>query len=335
MKNSAMSKLLFSIFLAAGLLATQANALDLNKVLKDAVKDKVEEVKNGGEAAPASTPASTPATQPAAQPTAAPSSAPTAAASPAAQPAVAASPAAPTETKTINWKNPSQEEEIALGRNITGSLLGAAPLVKDDALQQYVNKVGRWVASQSERADLPWKFGVIESADLNAFAAPGGYVLITKGLYQKMTNEAQLAGVLGHEIAHVVKKHQLKVLQKQQVMSVGSEWLKKKFGKTKLADKAIGSGAEISARSLDKDAEFEADRMGMVLATRAGYDAYGLPEVLQTIGQTNKTDSSVALLFKTHPAPDERLAKLGDSAGSQLDNVKAGKTLEARLYKLK
>jgi beta-barrel assembly-enhancing protease len=196
--------------------------------------------------------------------------------------------------------------------------------------------VGRWVASQSERADLPWKFGVIESADINAFAAPGGYVLITKGLYQKLSNEAQLAGVLGHEIAHVVKKHQLKVLQKQQVMSVGSDWLKKKFAKdNKLADKVIGSGAEISARSLDKDAEFEADRMGMVLATRAGYDAYGLAEVLQTIGQTNKSDSSVALLFKTHPAPDERLAKLGDSAGSKLDKVAEGKTLEARLYKLK
>jgi beta-barrel assembly-enhancing protease len=333
MKPMTMNKLLISLFLAAGLLATHANALDLNAVLKDAVKEKIEEVKNGGEAAPASAPASTPATPPAAQPAAAPSSAPTATAIPATPPVVTANPSAPAEPNTINWKNPSQEEEIALGRNITGSLLGAAPLVKDDALQQYVNKVGRWVASQSERADLPWKFGVIESNDLNAFAAPGGYVLITKGLYQKMTNEAQLAGVLGHEIAHVVKKHQLKVLQKQQVMSVGSEWLKKKLGKSKLADKAIGSGAEISARSLDKDAEFEADRMGMVLATRAGYDAYGLPEVLQTIGQTNKSDSSVALLFKTHPAPDERLAKLGDSAGSQLDNVKAGKTLETRFYK--
>jgi beta-barrel assembly-enhancing protease len=329
------SVLLISLFLAAGFLATQANALDLNKVLKDAVKEKIEEVKNGGEAAPVTPPASTPATPPTAQPAAAAPSPPAATASPATPPAVTANPAAAAETKTINWKNPSQEEEIALGRDITGSLLGAAPLVKDDALQQYVNKVGRWVASQSERADLPWKFGVIDSADLNAFAAPGGYVLITKGLYQKMTNEAQLAGVLGHEIAHVVKKHQLKVLQKQQVMSVGSEWLKKKLGKTKLADKALGTGAEISARSLDKDAEFEADRMGMVLATRAGYDAYGLPEVLQTIGQTNKTDSSVALLFKTHPAPDERLAKLGDSAGSQLDNVKAGKTLEKRFYVLK
>ena len=197
-----------------------------------------------------------------------------------------------------------------------------------------MNKVGRWVASQSERDNLPWKFGVIDSADLNAFAAPGGYVLITKGLYQKLQNEAQLAGVLGHEIAHVVKKHQLKVLQKQQLLNVGSSWLKEKLGKTKLADKAIGTGDEISARGLDKDAEFEADRMGMVLAARAGYDAFGLAEVLQTIGQTNKSDSSVALLFKTHPAPDERLAKLSDAAGDQLDNIKAGKTLENRLYKL-
>ena len=320
MKPTALNKLLMSLLIAAALLATQASAFDFNKVLKDAVKDKVEEVKNGAEATNAEPP-QTPAEIEASKKTAA-TEAP-------------ADVTTKSEAKEFNWKNPSVEEEIALGRNITGSLLGAAPLVKDEALQQYVNKVGRWVASQSERADLPWKFGVIESADINAFAAPGGYVLITKGLYQKLTNEAQLAGVLGHEIAHVVKKHQLKVLQKQQVMSVGSDWLKKKFAKNnKLADKAIASGAEISARSLDKDAEFEADSMGMVLATRAGYDAYGLADVLQTIGQANKADSSVALLFKTHPAPDERLAKLGDSAGGQLDNIKAGKTLETRFYKL-
>ena len=106
-------------------------------------------------------------------------------------------------------------------------------------------------------------------------------------------------------------------------------------GEDKIAKKVVGTGAEISARGLDKDAEFEADRMGMVLAARAGYDAFSLAEVLQTISLANKNDSSVALLFKTHPSPDERLAKLGDAAGSKFDNVKAGKTLENRLYKLK
>lgn len=237
---------------------------------------------------------------------------------------------------SINWKNPSKAEEIALGREITGNLLGAAPLVKDEALQKYVNSVGRWVASQSDRPDLPWHFGVIESDDLNAFAAPGGYVMVTKGLYRKLTNEAQLAGVLGHEIGHIVKKHQLKVLQKQQLLNVGASFLSKQLGKdNKLVSKAIGSGAEISARSLDKSAEYEADRLGLSYATRAGYEPFGLPEVLDTLSQTNKNDSSVALLFKTHPLPDERLAALGDAVGNRLDNVKHGKTLGNRFYILK
>ncbi len=330
MKKMAMSKLLIGLWIAAGFFATlppKALALDLGKALEEAVKSKVEEVKNGGDSPP--TPAAEPAlTAPASTATNASPAAATEPATPSAQPAKA-------EIKEFNWKKPSKEEEIALGREITGSLLGAAPLVKDEALQKYVNQVGRWVANQSERADLPWKFGVIDSNDINAFAAPGGYVLITKGLYQKLHNEAQLAGVLGHEIAHVVKKHQLKVLQKQQLLNIGAGKLGDLFSKNdKLAKKAISSGAEISARSLDKTAEFEADRMGMVLATRAGYDAYGLPDVLQTIGQTNKSDDSVALLFKTHPHPDERLTKLGDSAGSSFDNIKTGKTLENRLYKL-
>lgn len=335
MNKNSMSKLLAALLISAGLIANSANAFDLGKELENAAKQKMEEAITGkektepiAEEKPAETAA------PVAVPSANSGTAPSTTNSPAVAAPVEAAKVEP-EKPTFNWKNPSKEEEIALGREITGSLLGAAPLVKDAALQQYVNKIGRWVASQSERENLPWKFGVIDSADINAFAAPGGYVLITKGLYQKLQNEAQLASVLGHEIAHVVKKHQLKVLQKQQLLNAGSSWLKEKFGKTKLADKAIGTGAEISARGLDKDAEFEADRMGMVLAARAGYDAFALAEVLQTISQTNKSDSSVALLFKTHPAPDERLAKLSDAAGSQLDNVKAGKTLENRLYRLK
>jgi len=318
MTKKNVNRFLIGLLISAGVFSTQSQAFNLGKELKKVAKDKIEEVKNDGEPAPTATPTETPAAAPSA--TAAPV-APTNASEPAKQ--------------EFNWKNPSQEEEVSLGREVTGSILGAAPLVKDEALQKYVNEVGRWVASQSERPDLPWKFGVIESADLNAFAAPGGYVLITKGLYQKLQNEAQLAGVLGHEIAHIVKKHQLKVLQKQQLLNAGAGWLTDKFGKNdKLAKKALSNGAEISARSLDKDAEFEADRKGVVLASRAGYDAFGLPEVLQTIGQTNKADSSVALLYKTHPAPDERLANLGDSVGSKLDNVKAGKTLENRFYKL-
>lgn len=236
----------------------------------------------------------------------------------------------------FNLKKPSREEEIRLGREIAGNLLGASPLVKDDALQQYVNKVGRWVASQSERPDLPWRFGVIESNDINAFAAPGGYVVITRGLYRRLSSEADLAGVLAHEIGHVIKKHHLKLIQKQQLLSLGASVLGDSVGKdSETVQKLIGSGAEICARSLDKDAEFEADRIGVVLAARAGYDPYGLPAVLQEIGHVGKDDGSVALLFKTHPHPDDRLAKLGDAIGNRLDGIIDGRTLEDRLYRMK
>ena len=236
---------------------------------------------------------------------------------------------------TINLKKPSRAEEIQLGRQITGNILGAAPLVKDPELQKYVNQVGRWVASQSERPYLPWHFGVIESEDLNVFAAPGGYVLITKGLYRQLKTESELAGVLGHEIGHVIKKHHLKLLQKQQLLNLGAGLLSGKLGKENpTVQKVIGSGAEISARSLDKSAEYEADRLGVILAGRAGYEPFGLPEVLQTIGHASKDDGRVALLFKTHPHPDDRLASLGDAIGNRLDKVD-GKTLENRLYKLK
>ena len=303
-KHRLLSTLLASTL---GLMSLQAVAFDFKGALKDAVEKEI-----GQQTDSQTTPANSSTDN------------------------TKSSSAATSEAAAFNWKNPSTAEEVSLGREIAGNLLGAAPLVKDAALQKYVNSVGRWVASQSERPELPWRFGVIESDDLNAFAAPGGYIMLTKGLYKKLKNEAQLAGVLGHEIAHVVKKHQLKVLQKQQLLSMGAGLLSDKYAKDNaLVSKAIGSGAEISARSLDKSAEYEADRLGLSYATRAGYDPYGLTEVLQTLGQSGNNDASIALLFKTHPHPDDRLTALSESVGTQLDKITGGKTLENRFYVLK
>jgi len=228
------------------------------------------------------------------------------------------------------------KEEVAIGREIAGRLLGASPLVDDRGLQQYVNHVGSWVAMQSGRPELRWHFGVIESEDINAFAAPGGYILVTKGLYKKLNNEAELAGVFAHEIGHVIRKHHLKILKKSKLIGMGGSLLRSKAGEGQQGEaigKMIGSGAEILARGLDKKAEYEADRVGVVLATRAGYDSYGLPAVLQEIGHVGADDSSVSLLFKTHPHPDIRLVELGDAMGDRFDQFE-GKLLAGRLYKL-
>lgn len=238
--------------------------------------------------------------------------------------------------KALLSGNTSQEEELRIGQQISGNLLGAAPLVRDDGLQRYVNRVGRWVALQSERPDLPWRFGVIESEDLNAFAAPGGYIFLTKGLYRRLNNEAELAGVLGHEIGHVIRKHHLKLLQKSQaIAALGSFFGSKLKNENEIVQNLIGNGAEIVARGLDKDAEFEADRIGLVLSARAGYDAYALPAVLAEIGHVAKSDKRVSLLFKTHPLPEDRLGQLSEAVGDRLDGLPEGQSGVGRFYRLR
>jgi len=229
------------------------------------------------------------------------------------------------------------EEEVAIGREIAGRLLGAVPLVKDKRLQRYINSVGAWVAKQSGRSEIKWYFGVIESDDINAFAAPGGYILVTKGLYKKLHNEAELAGVLAHEIGHVIKQHHLKILKQGQLIDMGGSLLKQRVGsggKGQAIGKLIGSGAEILARGLDKSAEYEADRIGVVLAARAGYDAYALPAVLQEIGHVSADDSTVSLLFKTHPHPEKRLLELGDAMDAYADRFDEGRIVAGRFYRL-
>ncbi len=229
----------------------------------------------------------------------------------------------------------SPEEESRIGKQIAGNLLGAVPLVRDDKLQHYVNLVGDWVALQSGRKDITWHFGVLDTEDINAFAAPGGYVFVTKGLYQRLHNEAELAGVLAHEIAHVTLKHHLKLLKQSSVIgALGEVASSKAQGSDQMVQNVIGNGAEIMARSLDKNAEFEADRLGIVLAARAGYDPWGLPDVLQDLAGLPPKDSRTSLLFKTHPLPADRLAALGEAVDGRLDAVK-GKDLSARFYRIR
>ena len=219
----------------------------------------------------------------------------------------------------------SEPDEIAVGREIAGRVLGAAALTRDANAQGYVNRVGRWIALQTERPDLPWHFGVIDSPNINAFAAPGGYVLLTRGLYDLLENEAQLAGVLAHEIGHIVKRHHITVMQKSAAINVGSKLLQSRAGSGELVRALAGNGAEIFARSLDKGAEFEADQLGVVLAARAGYSPYGLVEVLQKLGaRSSSADSTLALLYKTHPHPDERLSKLGEALEPRVADLPQG-----------
>jgi predicted Zn-dependent protease len=228
--------------------------------------------------------------------------------------------------------NPSDADEEKLGREVAGRLLGAAPLVKNDKLQQYVNKVGRYVAANSTRPSLNWTFGVIDSDSVNAFAAPGGYVFITRGLYALLKNEAELAGVLGHEIAHVNARHHVRLMQKQRMVAMGQDVLTRKAGNDTVK-MVVGNGAEILARSLDKDSEYEADRLGVFYATKSGYDSFGLPAVLDRLEASGASDR-FTLLYKTHPLPAERLNALDAAMTGHYDTLKPGAALDKRFVKL-
>jgi predicted Zn-dependent protease len=214
----------------------------------------------------------------------------------------------------------NQDEEIALGGGIASNLLGASPLLQDKRMQLYVMQVGKQVAAQSERPDLPWHFAVLDDNEFNAFAAPGGYIFLTKGLLMSMRNEAELAGVLGHEIVHVIRKHHLTAMKKaagsKAMSDLGSFVMEKnpqltQNGKLTPALNTLANvGTDLYTKGLDKADEFEADRMGVVLAARAGYDPYGLPATLQTLQGVNPNHAGLALLFKTHPTFQARLDML-------------------------
>jgi len=235
----------------------------------------------------------------------------------------------------------SQEEEIQLGNGLAAGLLGAAPLHKNEQLQRYVNRVGRWIAAHSERADLPWSFGVIENETINAFAMPGGTVMISFGLLKRLQSESELAGVLGHEIAHVVQKHQLKAIQSgawgDVATAVGTEVVDQRLARTGAAGQVVRmsglgqKGVELLTngfllKPLDRSLEYEADRMGIVLAARAGYDPYGFVGVLQMLAQVKETDEGGILA--THPSAAERIAEL-EKFVPALEKY-AGQTVEAR-----
>ena len=213
-----------------------------------------------------------------------------------------------------------EPQEIQIGQQYASVLLGTKPLLADQRVQHYVNALGHYLALQSERPDLPWTFAVLDDPGFNAFATPGGYIFVTRGLLERMHNEAELAGVLGHEIGHVLRKHYLKAVKTGAGASAVGDIVNNKFGKgSQLTAAAVDFIKQTYSKGLDQEDEFEADRVGVVIAARAGYDPFGLPSVLQILQEQSAQDNNFSLIMKTHPAPALRLDRLDKIMGVQFD----------------
>lgn len=244
---------------------------------------------------------------------------------------------AASETATAASKpEASPEEEAQIGRAGASMLLGARPLVQNAEMMQYINAMGSWIAKQTGRTDITWRFGVIDSPNVNAFAAPDGYIFVTNGLLAQINNESELAGVVAHEIAHVVKRHYVVALKEKNTtgaaIGIGAAIGKSQGVNSKLVDSLHNGLQNLYSSGLDKKDEFEADRLGVTYATRAGYDPYGLPRVLNMYA-ANAGSEGLDLLISTHPSPQERLSKLGEAMGEKFAAYEANGVTDSKAFK--
>lgn len=202
----------------------------------------------------------------------------------------------------------AQPTEEQVGEVSTAKILGVAPLVNSEPAQKYLNLVGTTLTEQTS-AKYNWRFGLVKTDSVNAFAAPGGFVLVTEGLVKQLKNEDELAFVLAHEIAHVVQRHHYKVILRQQLAETAAKNVQQASGDT-LKNELSQASAQIYARGLDKGSEFEADRIGVELMAQAGYDPAASISVLERLQALRGNDPRLELLFSTHPSPAVRLDML-------------------------
>jgi len=220
----------------------------------------------------------------------------------------------------------SEEEELSIGKEVVAATLGGYPPVKNPELQHRLNQIGVWIALQSSRPELPWRFAAVQSATINAFAAPGGTILVTTGMLDHVVNEAELACVLGHEIGHVTRRHHIAVLQKSLLVSAGASALNiqsKSGSGEEYRKRLIGESKEIFTRGLDRSSEREADEDGVLLAARAGYDPAACLNFMKRLAGLKADTGALAALYKTHPTAKERVADV-DQALGQLKGASPG-----------
>ena len=207
-----------------------------------------------------------------------------------------------------------EEAELDMGKEADAEILGTVGVYDDYDLGEYVEEVGQRLAASSERPYLPWSFKVLDDPTVNAFALPGGYVYVTRGILAELGSEAELAAVLGHEIGHVTAKHSLH-RQSQQMLASGAIITAAVILDPEYADEwaALGMlGAGFAFLKYSRDDERQADDLGLRYMMRAGYDPQQMPGVFEMLEQVGKAEGGGALpaWLSTHPDPGKRRLRI-------------------------
>jgi len=205
----------------------------------------------------------------------------------------------------------SQSDERQIGTANAAQIDSQLPLVHDSVITQYVATLGMKMASLTSRGDLDWHFAVVNSPEVNAFAIPGGFIYVNRGAIEQADSLDELAGIMGHEIGHVVRRHSVKQMEKAERGRVDLVLLctLTRVCRTAAGRIAVGVGADAIAARYSQQDEAEADSEGVVNTLRAGIDPQGLPDFFEKLLDKQKTQpTAVEAFFSTHPTDQSRVA---------------------------
>jgi predicted Zn-dependent protease len=216
----------------------------------------------------------------------------------------------------------SEGQEIEMGRQGSAEVIAAIGLVQDPALRSYVNAIGQDMARRGERPQLAWEFHVLDDASVNAFAMPGGFIFVTRGLLTHMTSEAQLASVLGHEIGHVTARHSVQQMSRQQLASLG-------LGVGSVLSPTIAEYGQVASLGLGllflsygREHEHQADELGFGYALSSGYDTREMISVFEML----RRDAQLAGVGRlpewqsSHPDPGNRIQNAREMVAASSEN---------------
>jgi predicted Zn-dependent protease len=212
----------------------------------------------------------------------------------------------------------SESQEIAMGRDYDRQVVASIGLYPDSGLQRYIQQFGMRLAATSERPNLPWTFRVVDDPVVNAFALPGGFIFVTRGILAHLNSEAELAGVVGHEIGHVTARHTASQMTKQQLAQVG-------FAVGAIASPGLGRYAGLASQALgvlflkySRDNESQADELGLRYLRRATYDPREMPHVFEMLTRVSQVQGGgrVPEWLATHPNPENRRGRIEQEIAS-------------------
>jgi predicted Zn-dependent protease len=236
----------------------------------------------------------------------------------------------------------SVEQEIAIGKQANAQMREETPQVTDAAVVGYVRDVAGRLAGAAIGPRYPYSVSVSDSLEINAFALPGGPVWIHRGVIEKAANESQMVSVLAHEIAHIASRHAASHLTTVAMTRWGLSLLSSLLGNTggaggaQIAAEFLASGAILR---FNRDEEREADRIGLALMGRAGWDGRGMVEMLETLRkEAGRNPTSVEAFFSSHPTPQERIAELKAVVASHRNGRRDSRefqVVKARLLKMR